>query len=132
MSKMNCAVITDGNMGSNITSNPIRVNTFPVFAIHWWISSTTPNATGTLKLQASCEWDNANPTAMQLSGVAALNNYVTNWVTVGDPIAITSGSPLTGIINGLDLGYSWVRVVYTASSGSGTLQVRIQAKHGIP
>lgn len=134
MSKFNCAVINDGYMFSNITSEPIRVNSFPTFAVHYWISSTTPDATGSIKLQASCEWDNSNTSIMQRSGESILNNYVSNWVDITTPaaIAITSGSPVSGMFNVTGAGYSWVRVVYTASSGDGTLQVRLQGKHGLP
>ena len=134
MSKFNCAVITDGYMFNNITSEPIRVNSFPTFAIQYWISSSTPNATGSIKLQASCEWDNHNAAIMQLSGASILDNYIKNWVDITSPaaIAITSGSPAVGMFNLTGAGYSWIRVVYTATTGSGTLQVRLQGKHGLP
>jgi hypothetical protein len=130
MSQLNKQIVTDGYMGSALTSYPINIRSFPHFSIHWWVSAGTPS--GTLKLQASSEDEDR---ITQLSGTALCDTYVTHWVDLSSIMTdqtVTSGSPATGIFNTATAGYKWVRLVWTPSGGTGTLQARIQAKNSCP
>ncbi len=75
----------------------------------------TGSPTGTFKLQ--CTNDPGNPT---LPGKVAQSSGVVNWTDIDDSSQnITEGGNHTW--NVTDIGYLWLRVVYTATSGTGSL-----------
>lgn len=91
--------------------------------------SSASAATGTISFEVSCE-DNAHFSTS--SGTDITSAVVDNPVALTTTIAITSGSPGRGIVNFVDAGWKWIRLVYTATSGTGTLSARLNNKAGIP
>ena len=96
-------------MSSSLTSNPIWLGHIANFAIQL-VFTGTPN--GTLKLQCS------NDEGAKTNDIS--NVSITNWTDIdgSDQAIVASGDHVWNVQN---CGYRWVRVVYTASSGSGTL-----------
>ena len=76
----------------------------------------TGSPVGVVKLQVSC--DLGNPNASFPNG----DDNVTNWVDLSGATANISGAG-TVLMNLVDSGYSWVRLVYTHTSGSGNITV---------
>lgn len=85
---------TDLNQAS-ITSSAVSVDHISQFAVQ---VVTTGTHTGTLKVQASC--DEKSPS---------------NWTDVPNATATVSDGAAY-LINVVDAGYNWVRVVYTKSA----------------
>ena len=74
---------------------------------------------GTLTIQVS-----SDPVAPTTSGDPAGN--VVNWASLSSPTAISSAT--SAAVNLQLQGYLWVRVVYTKTSGTGTITVNLGAK----
>lgn len=91
--------------------------------------SAASAATGTISFEVSCE-DSAFVSTR--SGDSAVAAVVDNSVTLDTTITITAGSPGRGVVSFADAGFKWIRLVYTATSGAGTLSARLNAKAGIP
>jgi hypothetical protein len=73
-------------------------------------------ATGTFKLQASCD-----------SGRTPRGDGVVNWVDIaGATGTLSLASPI--MINVQNPGYKWVRAVWTPTSGTGAITVRMTGK----
>ncbi len=76
---------------------------------------------GTASLQGSCDYGNRNP--IEPAG----SSEVVNWTDIAD-----SSSPVTGAgtasWNYQGSFYKWIRLVYTSSSGTGTISVRANSK----
>lgn len=104
-----------GDMSGNLNSDPFRIEHLHGYAIQAVFSGSSP--TGTFKLQASCDHPKPDTTSQA----------PTNWTDV-------SGSSQAVSANGNVLwdvslpGYSWVRVVYTRSSGTGSCNIRVNGK----
>lgn len=101
-------------MATSITSTPILIeHIFGVCIQAVW----TGTPTGTLVLEASTDQERLSD-----------GTGVTNWTAIaGSSVSLTgvAGNQMWNV----DLAfYRWVRLVYTASSGSGTLNARIQMK----
>lgn len=116
-------VIENGNMSGNITSLPtiFEYLTIPSFGYSW--AGTTP--IGTISIQVSNDYSLFPNGQVKNAG---------NWVTV--PLiynqTVVQAVPLTGnsgagFIEGSTGAYA-VRTVYTATSGTGTLQATIKGK----
>jgi hypothetical protein len=76
----------------------------------------TGSPTGTLKLQVSCDVGNPN------ASLPYSDDSVINWVDLpGTSTSITAAG--TSFFNLVDAGYSWVRVVYTHTSGTAQITV---------
>ena len=139
-------LIVDGYLGATYTSPAWSLASYPLVSLHWWIS--TGSATGSLSIQVS------NYEDLTLDGYVAnydmpaspapakwqlISSYIPQWVTLETvktfpqangytATAITASSPAGGVINIDGSGFKWLRVVYTRSSGSGTLQGRVTGK----
>lgn len=105
-------VLTAGDMSGNLTTPGVDMLSLPFGAIEL-VWSGTP--TGTFSVDGSI--DNA-----------ATYNLVTNWYPTGTFINAPSGSPGSTLINLMGIGFRWIRVSYTRSSGSGSLNVKIFGK----
>lgn len=83
----------------------------------------TGTPVGTLKLQVSCDEG-----AVNSQSIVNQTARVTNWTDLaGASVAVSAAG--TYVLNIVDPGYHWVRVVYTASSGTGSLtSARINTK----
>jgi hypothetical protein len=101
--------IDAGDMSANITGDPINL------ASHLGIAfqcNYTGSPDGYLKIQASCD-------------LTQDASSVLNWTDISDILLSTSG---TKIFNCRNIYYKWIRVVYEATSGSGTLAVNYTVK----
>lgn len=106
----NDKVIDSQSMGADITSSSKNVQEAISYSVHCiWSAGSTP--VGTLDLQGSN--DDVNFTSVLESGPA--------------PISGNSGSLL---INVEKHSYGYMRVVYTRTSGSGTMTTLVNAKRG--
>ena len=113
------SVITNGNMASNITSLPTIVqNTSMVSYDISWIG-TAPN--GTISVQASNTYqENA------AGGVAVAGNWTSLPLSSTPVINSNSGA---GAVDIDATGFYALRLVYTANSGSGTMNAVIAGKN---
>ena len=134
--KTTFAMVTDGDLSASYTSPAFSVASFPLFSIHWWLSANNAT-TGSLTIQVSNYEDkftdgysNGNP-----NDLTRLGGVILQWVDLKDvktfpvsnaftALAITSSSPANGLFDLDVVGWKWIRIVYTRTSGTGTLQVR--------
>jgi len=101
----NIKIVTDGDMSSNIESDAVTLMITNGYAIQaYWTG--TPE--GELKLQVSNDGDNYTDIAESIVSVDGSAGS-TVWL---EPYSM----------------YDRVKVIYTASSGSGTLNVQINGK----
>lgn len=112
MKRQNTLLIDAADMTSTIESAWYSVDEFNHGGIHCWWSDTP---TGTLSLQYS----NESPSDSSL---------VVNPATVSGSAQAIAGAAGTHYWDIEVLNAVWVRVVYTASSGSGTLNARTNVK----
>lgn len=100
-------IISSGDMSGNLTSSVTNVQYLDFVCIEAVITGTS---TGSLDVQVS--------------------NDQTNWVSLplDPPPTITSGSPNPIMIQITQEVAPYIRVVYTASSGTGTLNVTLTAR----
>jgi hypothetical protein len=104
-------LINAGNAAGNLTSAPLPLEYAFGYAIQCIF---TGSVGGTLQLQVSCD-----APANASFGYAG---YVpTNWVNFGSPVTVTASS--NEVFNSINAYYSFVRVVWTNSSGTGNLTV---------
>ena|SRR3984957_17916264 len=100
------------------TSESVNLNYRYGIAIQAVLTGTP---VGTLSLQGSCDF--GAPNNPQAGG----NNQVVNWTDISG-----SASPVTGAgtasWNYQGAFYKWIRLIYTSSSGTGTITVRSNSK----
>jgi hypothetical protein len=102
------------DLAASITSNPISVEHIVNYAIQLVF---TGSPVGTFKLQASL--DEGRPSS---SSESSRSFKITNWTDIANSSqAISAAGDI--MYNVENAGYNWVRVVYTRSSGTGTLTV---------
>jgi hypothetical protein len=119
-------IVSDGYMTNNVTSKPLRIMSYPLISLQWWISAGTP--TGSIKVQICNQTTGNIETEGQSS--TELTTYLTKWIDLSSipSTTITAGDPTTGVIDLANAGWRWIRLVYTATSGTGTLQALAQVK----
>lgn len=112
----NEVIFSNGNMSGSLTSVA-----YPISSVVGWAAQFvyTGSPNGTLKVQISCDAD------------APLNSTTasrpTNWSDLGGS-SVTIAAAGDNAYN-VDLSYyNWIRFVYTASSGSGTINGRANLK----
>src|SRR5271166_1128801 len=105
---LNVPIITDGDMTTTINSLSQNLDEVVSYSIQ---AEFTGSPSGTLQLQCS----NDNP--------SVVSSGPTNWTIVTDSIqGITAAGSY--VINVELPAYSWVRLQYVPTSGSGTLNAR--------
>ena len=112
-------ILSAGDASGSLVSAVTCIEYLDNVGIQANIVSGTP--TGTLDIQVSADY-------VQVPGVTG--SQVTsngNWVTVTSQ-AITSGSPAQTYFDLNQLSSHFVRLIYTAASGSGTLSAFIVGK----
>jgi hypothetical protein len=98
---------------ANFTTNAVAVGEFSTYSVTCNVTST---ATGTVALQASNDW------AADETGPAS-----PKWVEIsGANSAIVTGSDV--MFNVQNSGYTWMRVIYTSTSGTGTATIDFNGK----
>lgn len=119
----NDVIWTDVSLGATVNSNPIPVESI----VYMDVSATWTGASadGTLKLQVS----NDDPTSGD-----DLAPTITNWYDAISNGSITPSAAVT--VSGAgsarwevkEFGFKWVRLVFTRTSGTGTINARFNAK----
>ena len=104
-------------MGASFNSKPVNLSNEYSYAIQAIWSAGTATS-GTIKLQASCDpgMSDATPPAS------------TNWTDISgsaNTISTTSGNIMWDVAA---CGYRWVRVVYTRTAGTATINVNMNLK----
>lgn len=107
-----------------VSDGSVDQTSLPALLAHTWGYSiqaiVTDTVAGSLKLQGSCD-------PVPDANFSAANYSVINWTDIADSTQAVSGS---GSVS-WDMSrsaYSWVRVVYTASSGSGNISIQVFSK----
>ena len=101
----NVKIVTSGDMSSNIASSVVDLSITNGYAIQ---AIWTGSPEGNLKLQIS--------------------NDEINWTDIGESVVATGGTAGSTMWLEPSAMYDKVRVVYEATSGSGTLNVQINGK----
>lgn len=107
-----------------VSDGSVNQTSLPALLAHAWGYSIQAIITGTLagsiKLQGSCD---PAPDA----NFSAANYPVVNWTDISGSTQTVSGvGSITWDVS--RSAYSWVRVVYTAASGTGTISEQIFTK----
>lgn len=108
----NSAIVTNGNMTTTINSIPTNIDAVISYSVQ---AVMTGSPTGTIILQAS------------LDVITDSTSTITNWTPITDS-EVNINSAGTYMVNYEFPSYSWVRLVYTPSGGSGTLNARLNTK----
>lgn len=81
----------------------------------------TGSPVGVISLEGSCD------AGSQLPNEPILGTGVNNWTTIADsPQNVTGAGSVTYNFTGVF--YKWIRVVYTATSGTGNMTVTVNSK----
>jgi hypothetical protein len=118
------SVITDGDMAGNITSDVTIIQQLSLISYGYTWTGSSP--IGTIKVQSSNDYSVDPGGTVKNSG---------NWSTLtldngGSPVTSIdiTGNTGTGMIDVGQTGVYALRTIYTASSGTGVLNVIINAK----
>lgn len=116
MRQLNLPVISAADASANQNSSVIDAyNLFRASALATFSSATL---NGTVVLQGSNDISTANN--------LAVDQTPTNWVTIPNTSqTVTSGAAV--LIPSTEICYRWIRVVWTKSSGTGTITVNLTA-----
>lgn len=127
---------TTTSTAANVTSDPINISMAPLVSVHAWFTGTP---TGTITFEVSNFEDRLTDGYLSYTNQdISLNTYITHWVTAANiknfPVAnaitgtaTTAGTPSEMAFNFQNLGFKWIRMVYTGN-GTGTLEARISYK----
>lgn len=117
-------------VGANVFGKPTNLNGIWLYTIQAVISGGAA-PTGTLKLQGSL--DALDDPSTNLPGIRGTSvegiplASVMNWTDIaGSSVAVTNNG--NWVWNVADSGYEWVRLVWTFTSGTGTLSARFKGK----
>lgn len=118
MTTQNYELMPATSIAVDVQSNPflaVRLSGFAAQCV------TTGNAAGTLKIQAS------NDAGIIPEAGEHAATGIDNWDDVdGASIAVAGAGPYTFIID--RQRYRWARIAYVATSGTGTMAVRVSAE----
>lgn len=101
-----------GNIAGNLTSAVVDCTNMVGFSVQ---SVTTGTAVGVLTIEAS------NDNIIN----DAYTSRIVNWTTISTAAVAAPGTIMTNIS---DVYYRWVRLVYTSTSGTGSITSTMQAK----
>jgi hypothetical protein len=117
MRLLNEILLQDGDASVDLTSEHGLLAHVLGYSIQAVITGT---ANGTIKLQGSNDpVPDANFQVRQYP--------VVNWEDIADSTQAVTGAG-TVFYNVADVFYNWVRVIYTSSSGTGTITIRLNTK----
>lgn len=110
-------LIQAGDMSGNLTSNPVAIGWLDQVAVQFNFTGTP---TGTFQVQGSVDYEVNESGAVINAG---------NWTSVTlSPSPTAAGSPDVILIDMSQLSFPYLRVQYTAMSGTGTLNAYLSAK----
>lgn len=107
-------IVTDGDASASITSKIVDIARCSVCGVQ--LVSPSGTRVGTIAVQESINGDDWSPV---------------QFADETTSIAVSSGSALSDLKNLAGLGGQFLRVVFTSTSGTGTLQVWAFPKAGI-
>ena len=107
------------SLGATVNSNGVHINGVGLASVQAvWTGGGSPNGTFTVEV--------SNDDVAKASGADEAAN-VTNWSTYpSSAIAITTDGDLS--YNLANFGYRWVRIKYTRTSGTGTINATLVTK----
>lgn len=112
-------VITNGDMSqATVTSSVTIVQSIPAIAYSF---SWTGTPTGTFSVEVS------NDYALNADGRTVKNSGTWSSLPLGGTVSVTADSG-TGAIDVRETGFYAIRLVYTRSAGSGTLNAYVAGK----
>lgn len=111
-------MVTDGNMSlASITSNPTNIAYMDNIVVQLNFTGTP---VGTFEIQVSIDYEQDDQGNVLNTG---------NWTALAlSPNPAAAGSAATIFLDLNQMGSMWVRVKYTRTSGTGTLNAFIAAK----
>lgn len=107
------------SMGASVTTTPTHIAFLDSIAVQ--IDVTTTDAVGTFALQGSCDYVKGDAENAAVTG---------NWIniTLSPVIPDAASADAHTLINMQQVAFPWIRLVYTRTSGTGTLAVTITGK----
>lgn len=118
------SVITDGSMAGNITSDVTIIQQVSVMSYGYSWAGTSP--VGTMSVQVSNDYSIDPGGAVLNAGTWTTMDLIYGGATVTSvPVTGNTGN---GMIDLGLIGTYAIRTVYTRTSGTGTLQCKINAK----
>lgn len=100
-----------------------KIDSNQLFAASFIATFTDAAAAGTLKVQASNDWDNAGNVA-----AAAFTPAANSWVDVPSASVLVAAGATSLVPMPQQICYRWLRLVWTRSAGAGTLSVYLNAQ----
>jgi len=117
ISRKNELLMAAGDMSGNLTSDPVDVRNL-IVASFQIVFTGAP--VGTMKLQCSND-------VYEYLKQPGIQPAATNWTDVADSaLSVTAAGDI--VYNLTSLGFDQIRVVYTRSSGTGTMSIRMVGK----
>lgn len=111
------AVITAGSMTGTAVINGIAVNAAHIETASFQANySAGSSPIGTLQVQGSNDI------------VVNTGDAPTHWANIGSTVAVSGGNSGSVMAPVLNINYDWIRIVYTNTSGTGTLNVNMSAR----
>ena len=113
------SLVSAGNMSGNITSGAINIQFLDCVSMQL---SFTGTPTGTFAVQGSLDYyaSPADPDTVLVPGT---------WTSLTlSPSPVASGAADNILIDMYGLSFPYIRLVYTATSGSGTLTANVSGK----
>lgn len=110
-------IITAGSMGASLNSIGVNLDQLELTAIQ---AVWTGSPVGVLKIQVSSQQVPVAPGADPAANVSNWTDYT------GSPYAISAAGDT--MYNMSLVGYRWVRLVYTRTSGTGTMNATFSGK----
>lgn len=110
-------LITNGVGAGDLTTKATNINFLDNVGIQIDLTGT-PTMTGTFAVQVSADYAEDNEHNVLVPG---------NWATV-TTAGVSSGAPAVTYFDLNQLSAPWIRLIYTHSSGAGTVNAFITAK----
>lgn len=118
MRSLNESILANGDASGNLASNPVSLEYQYGISIQAVVTNT---AAGTLSLQGSNDFGKVPP------GGPDIGQGVVNWTDIaGSSAPVTGAGTVSWNFQGTY--YKWIRVIYTASSGTGIMNIRANTK----
>ena len=117
MKVSNYNILNNVDLSTTQASEPVNLYQVFMYAIQ---AVLTGAPVGSIKLQVSCDPNQPSPGS-------TTQPMPTNWTDVAASVTAISGATST-IWEDQAAPYAWVRIVYTASSGSGNASARINTR----
>lgn len=121
MQSANFSEISNAAMTANIFGTPVLLDQAEELSFQ---ASWVGTPTGNISVQVS---DDMGADSI---GTSPLGTGITNWTDVSGSSQPAGGSAGNFGYNLPNIGYKWARLIYTFTSGTGTLNARAEIKGG--